>query len=228
MVREYHRYNPRYAKDGKYIRKTIDKRGREIVKPFLKKDFEEMVRLCLIYRDKSKEKNYKEYYRWYRNYILLIVGVNTGSRITTIIEQVPRDYAGGKFTVTERKTGKRQQYTLNKDVYEIVKAYIEEFNIGLNEFMFRPSIKSTEAITRQGADKIIKSLAKDAKVEYCVATHSLRKSYGRWYWDETKDLLRTQELLQHNSPMETLRYICIEAHDTEAIRQAISNVPKYL
>lgn len=188
-----------------------------------------MVRISLVYRDKAfNEADERNYYRWYRNYIILLVGVNTGSRITTIIEQVPRDYAGGKFTVTERKTGKRQQYIMNKQLYNIVKEYIDTFQIGLNEFMFRPNLKSTEAITRQGVDKMIKKLAKEAGVEYCVATHSLRKSYGRWYWDETKDLLRTQELLQHSSPMETLRYICIERDDTEAIRQAINNIPKFM
>ena len=91
------------------------------------------------------------------------------SRITTIIEQVPRDYAGGNYC-HRKKDRKRQQYIMNKQLYNIVKEYIETFNIGLNEFMFRPNLKSTEAITRQGADKMIKKLAKEAGVEYCVAT----------------------------------------------------------
>ena len=35
-----------------YLRKTDDKHGREIVKPFIKSDFDEMIRCCLNHRDK--------------------------------------------------------------------------------------------------------------------------------------------------------------------------------
>ena len=159
--------------------------------------------------------------------ILLTVGVNTGNRITTIIEQIPRDYAGGKYTVTEHKTGKRQQYILNEEVYKIVKKYIDEFNIGFNDFMFKKDINSKEAITRMGVWKMIKGLADEAGVEYPVACHSLRKSYGRWIWDETHDLLLVQSLLMHDSAEETMRYICLESNEVDEARSQIAHITRY-
>lgn len=225
MPRQYKRFQHKYYGENKYQRKTATKHGREIVKPIDKKDYAEMIRLCLIHRDEAK--NQKEYYRWYRNYILLIVGVNTGNRITTIIEQIPRDYAGGKYTVTEHKTGKRQQYSLNQGVYQIVKRYIDEFGLGFNEFMFKRDINSNEAITRMGVWKMIKQLAKEAGIEYPVACHSLRKSYGRWIWDETHDLLLVQSLLMHDSAEETMRYICLESNEIDEARSQVAHLTRY-
>ena len=177
MARQYKRFQHKYYGNNKYERKTIDRHGREIVKPIDRKDFEEMVRITLMHRDKAK--NPKEYYRYYRNYVLLMVGVNTGNRITTIIEQIPRDYAGGKYTVTEHKTGKRQQFILSNEVYSIVKKYIDTFNITMNEFMFKSNLESKEAITREATWHMIKKLQKEAGIEYPIGCHSLRKSYGR-------------------------------------------------
>ncbi|MBP3891942.1 MAG: tyrosine-type recombinase/integrase [Solobacterium sp.] len=224
-MREYKRFQHKYYGDNKYQRKTKDKHGREVVKPIDVKDYEEMVRLCLVHRDQAKTD--KEYYRWYRNYVILTVGVNTGNRITTIIEQIPRDYAGGKYTVTEHKTRKRQQYTLNPDVYSIVKKYIDEFDIGMNQFMFMSKFGSRQAITREGVWKMITNLAKEANIEYPVGCHSLRKSYGRWKWDETHDLLLVQSLLMHDSAEETMRYICLEANEIDEARTQIAYIPRY-
>lgn len=223
MAREYKRFLPN---GSNYQRKTKNKRGQEVVKPLKKDDFEEMVRLCLAHRDEA-EKGSNEYFRWYRNYILLIVGVNTGNRIGTIIEQVPRDYAGGEYTVTEHKTGKRQQFALNQEVYKIIKDYIDEFNFGQYDFMFPKTINSKDAITRMAAWKMIKQLVEEANIEYAVGCHSLRKSYGRWIWDDTHDLLLVQQLLQHSSAETTMTYIGLERNDIQKVRSKIEHLPDY-
>lgn len=226
MARQYKRNDHKYYGENPYQRKTSFKHGREIVKPIDKADYEEMVRLCLVHRDKAK-KGTNTYFRWYRNYIILLVGVNTGNRITTIIEQIPRDYIGGKYTVTEHKTGKRQQFELNASVYQSVKKYIDEFDIGLNEFMFKSRIDSKDAITREGVWRFMKKLAKEANIEYPIACHSMRKSYGRWFYDETHDLLMVQQLLGHDSAETTMRYICLEPNEIQEVRKGIAYVTRY-
>lgn len=225
MPREIKRLNHKYYGKNPYERKTMFKHGREIVKPIDKDDFDEMIRLCLVHRDKAKCEN--TYFRWYRNYILLLVGVNTGNRITTIIEQIPRDYIGGKYTATEHKTGKRQQFQLNPEVYERVKKYIDEFDIGLNEFMFKSRIDSNAPITREGVWYMMKKLAREANIEYPVGCHSMRKSYGRWMYDDTHDLLMVQQLLGHDSAETTMRYICLEANEIQEVRTNIAHIPRY-
>lgn len=223
MARQYKRFHP---KNSKYIRKTETRHGQEYVKPITKEDFAEMVRLCLIHRDAAPVGS-ATYWKWYRNYIILIVGVNTGNRIETILEQTPRDYSGYRFTSTEHKTGKLQQYDLNEDVYKIVKKYIDYCGFTTNQFMFPPKLGSKDALTRQRCWRMIKDLAKEAGIEYEVGCHSLRKSYGRWIYDDTHDLLLVQSLLGHNSAETTMRYICLEANEIEKIRTTIRHIPDY-
>ncbi|WP_314673571.1 tyrosine-type recombinase/integrase [uncultured Solobacterium sp.] len=186
-----------------------------------------MVRCCLNHRDKHNPESWK-YRVWYRNYILLILGVNTGNRIETLIELTPRDIAGGQYTCKEMKTGKVQQFNMNADVYATVREYIERYNIQMNEYIFesRQGLKGYP-ITRQQAWRVVKQLAKEAGIEYPVACHSLRKSYGRWYWDSTHDLLTTQKLLMHESAAETMLYIMLEPSDIQEVRESINHTEKW-
>ena len=143
------------------------------------------------------------------------------------MESTPRDFAGGRVTVTEHKTGKRQQYKLSDDIYKVLKKYIDTYNFTMNEFVFPKDRESRDAIDRSTAWRFIKKLADEAKIEYPIACHSLRKSYGRWIWDQTHDLLLVQQLLQHSSAEETQRYICLEPHDVEMVRGEINHLPNY-
>lgn len=218
------RINP---KNSSYARKTIHRHGREVVKYIKRDDWEEMIRLCLNERDRFNPHS-AAYYRWYRNYIILLLGVNTGMRITTLLESIPRDFAGGEVTLTEHKTGKRMQYRMQEDVYQILKEYIEFYGFKNNDYMFLRKMGSqNDIMTREAAWHMIKGLAKKANIEYIIACHSLRKSFGRWMYDETHDLLLVQNLLMHNSAEETMRYICLEESEVEKVRESIGYLSKY-
>lgn len=223
MPRKYAWLKPHKSK---YERKTTFKHGRRVVKPIEYEDFEEMIRICTINRDKYKEDS-ANYFKWYRNYIILIIGVNIGSRINTILELTPYAVAGGKVTITEHKTGKSVQYDMNEEVYDEIKKYIKKYNFSQNEYIFPKDRNTKDAIGRTTAWRWIKKLAQEAGVDYHVGTHSLRKSFGRWIWDETHDLLLVQELLQHSSSEETQRYICLEKNDIEKFRSEIKHLPEY-
>lgn len=225
MARQYKRFFP---KNSKYERKTSTKHGKEVVQYIERKDFDEMIRLCLIKRDKNINSP-KTYFRWYRNYIFLLLGVNTGCRTETQTELIGRDLIGGKIVITEHKTGKRQQYELNKDVYKIIKEYLDYYNFTNepNKFIFPKDLNSLDAITRQSTYTWINKLAKEAKIKYPVGAYSLRKSYARWIYDETGDILLIQNLLNHTSPEITMRYIGLEANKIEEYRELISHLSQY-
>lgn len=225
MARQYKRFSP---KNSRYQRKTKDKHGKEIVQYIERKDFDEMVRRCLIKRNASVN-HPKTYFRWYRNYVFLILGVNTGIRTETACELIGRDIYGGKFVVTEHKTGKRQQFEMDKEVYQIIKDYMTEFGFDkdLNKFIFPNNMGSLDAITRQATRNWIHKLSKDVGIEYPVGAYSLRKSYARWLYDEDHDLLKVQYLLGHNSPEVTMRYIGLEPNQIEEERQKIRHLPEY-
>lgn len=223
MARIIKRFNPHRSR---YERKTERAHGQEIVKPLKFKDFEEMVRICTTKRDSAK-KGSPKYYQWYRNYIILLVGTNTGNRIVTICEQIARDYAGGEYTVTEHKTGKRFQVTLNKEVYREIEKYIKTFKFQNNEFIFRTKQNIDRPIDRTTAWRMIKTLAKAAGVKYMVGPHSLRKSFGRWEYDRSHDIFLVQKLLQHTSAEVTQRYIGLEDSKVQQARERVNNLSKY-
>lgn len=183
--------------------------GRIDVFPFKLKDFNEMVRLTLVYRDRAINKP-KKYYMWYRNYIMLILGVNTGCRIETLLQLTPKHIEGGCVRIKEFKTNKVQRYEFSEKVYKEIKNFIDLYNIGDREYIFRKSVSDIKPITRVQAYRIIQDLKKDVGFTYNVGCHSLRKSYGRFLYDQTHDIHLVQRMLSHSNPLVTQQYICLE------------------
>lgn len=183
--------------------------GRVDVYPFKLKDFEEMCRLCLVYRDKA-DPNSHEYMRWYRNYVMLILGCNTGCRIETLLQLTPKHIAGGCVRIKEFKTNKIQRYELNDKVNEIVVEYLTWLNVSNNEYIFHTFKNTTKPLTRVMAYHVIKTLGDKVGIKYNIGCHSLRKSYGRFTYDETHDIHLVQRMLGHSNPLITQQYICLE------------------
>lgn len=224
MARQLKRF---YPKGSTYQRKTTDKEGQRIVKPFIRNDYEEMQRIC-----KNEQAKYQKgssgYYKAARDSIMMHLGVNCGARIETLIELTWRDIMGGYVTFTEHKTGKRLQWQLNDKVFAPIKRYVKEFGILENQYLFTANRATDFPLTRQQAWRRIKHYAKLAKIEYPVGCHSLRKSYARWDWDEKKDLLRCSALLGHEDPLTTMTYICLEKGDVHEARRQIDNTSKWV
>ena len=220
MTRQYKRWKKRDpAKKSKN-----GGEGRRIVKYIKREDYGEMSRLALVHRDENQPDS-EAYYRSYRDYVLMLLGVNCGSRIETILEWMPSDLAGGQMTATESKTGKRVQFELNAGVYSEVKKFIDFYKIGPHEFIFRKTRSSKDAITRKTAWLRIKALAREAGIEYSVGAHSLRKSYARWLYDDGMDIHKVSRLLQHSSEETTRTYIGLTDTEVDKIRTKICNMP---
>lgn len=211
MPRKYNTYSP------------YKKHGQEVVQPFKREDWERMTQICVVEMEQSQEGSYK-YYQAYRNYMLLVIGVNVGARISDLLEFTPRTFAGGCCVFKAHKTGKPIRYNINKELYDQIKDYENMFHITINQFLFRATNHkgniSQQPISRQQAWKIIKRLAGKAGIDYMVGTHSLRKSYGRWQYDNGVNLTDVSAMLQHDDPTTTLRYICI---DSEQIKERREN-----
>lgn len=48
-----------------------------------------------------------------------------------------------------------------------------------------------------------------------VGTHTMRKTYGYWFYKRSKDVAELQVILNHSHPEITLKYIGIAAEGTE-------------
>jgi integrase len=204
-----------------YQRKTSTKLGKQTMWYFTKPDFELMQRACLVHMQKAVPGSDTEY-RWERNYVMMMTGVNTGCRTTTILELTPRNFAGGKFYVKEHKTGKTQNYELKDSMYKLLNDFTEKWGFTRDEFIFRKHKGSVnKPLTRQAAWLFITKLADEIGIKYNVGSYSLRKSFARWLYDDCHDIFKVMRVLQHSDPIITARYICLEEDEVMKIREGI-------
>src|SRR5690625_7390958 len=74
-----------------------------------------------------------------------------------------------------------------------------------SEWLF-PSRKGNQAITTTQAYRQLRKAADMAEVD-SVGTHTMRKTFGYWYYKQTRDVAKLQMILNHAKPEVTLSYI---------------------
>lgn len=147
-----------------------------------------------------------------RDYIMFLIGINTGLRITDLLELKIEDVKGKKkLIIKEGKTNKPRQIQLT-NIYKEVQDYIKTLSKP-SGWLF-PSREGDKRITRIQAYNVLKKAAQWAEIE-SVGTHTMRKTFGYWYYKKTMDIAKLQEILNHSKPEVTKRYIGITAEEIE-------------
>lgn len=141
-----------------------------------------------------------------RDYILFLLGINTGLRVGDLLQLKKADIKGKKkLTVREGKTQKKRVIHLD-NIYEELNAYIESLeNI---EWLF-PSRKGNQPISRIQIYRQLNKAAKMVDIPEGIGTHTMRKTFGYWHYKQFKDIAELQKILNHTHPEVTLRYIGI-------------------
>ncbi|MGE5554246.1 MAG: site-specific integrase [Betaproteobacteria bacterium] len=144
--------------------------------------------------------------RGYRDYLLFVVGINTGLRISDILNLRVKDVKDKThITLTEQKTGKTKRFLINDQL----RGELEKFIRGMDEdeYLFQ-SRKGGNPITRVQAYRILNDAATKVALEE-IGTHTLRKTFGYHHYQKNKDIALLQKLFNHSAPSVTLRYIGI-------------------
>ena len=144
-------------------------------------------------------------HRSYRDYILFVIGINTGLRISDILQLKVEDVKGSHIVITEKKTNKHKRFYINEQLRKELNKYIKGMND--NDYLF-PSRKGDKPITRVQAYRILNDVAEKLGIDE-VGTHTLRKTFGYWHYQQYKDVAILQDIFNHSSPSVTLRYIGI-------------------
>ncbi|EOQ08929.1 hypothetical protein KOY_05230 [Bacillus cereus VDM021] len=50
-----------------------------------------------------------------------------------------------------------------------------------------------------------------------LGTHTMRKTFGYWFYKQTKDIAMLQEIMNHSTPQITLRYIGINKEEKDNV-----------
>lgn len=144
----------------------------------------------------------------YRDYIMLLIGLNTGLRIGDIVPLKVKDVRNrSHISIIEQKTNKAKRFPIASIKYELDK-YIE--GMGNDDFLFTSrqvngkGIKSH--ITTTQAYRTLKKAADSLDIKE-FGTHSCRKSFGYHYYKKTKDIAKLMNIFNHSSQSVTLNYI---------------------
>ena len=144
--------------------------------------------------------------RSYRDYMMFVIGVNTGLRISDLLSLKVEDVrAKTHIIITEKKTGKYNRFLINDMLRVEINKYIDEMK--QEEYLFK-SKKTKKPITRVQAYRILNQVAKKLGIDE-IGSHSLRKTFGYHHYKSYKDVALLQSIYQHSSPSITLRYIGI-------------------
>lgn len=173
-------------------------------------------------------KNLKNYYlerEEYRNYLLVVLCLNTALRICDVLELKWSDvFKENKksfrehITVTERKTKKQTRIYINSQIKKAVQLFVSECEIK-SEYIF--ANRAGEHISRFQAFKIIKLGGKECGIEDDISCHSLRKTFGYHAWKKGTPPAVLMQIYNHSSYEITKRYLGIIQDDKDEVYKGI-------
>lgn len=153
-----------------------------------------------------KNKGYKYYFLW-------ILGCNSGLRVSDLIRLKVADVRDkDRFSIITEKTEREVEVHLNPYVRDEIRKYIEGKED--KEYLFPSREGVNKPITRQMASSVIKDAANALGLKN-VNSHSMRKSFGYFYYKSQKNVAYLMELFGHNTQKQTLDYIGLTSDDIQ-------------
>lgn len=147
-----------------------------------------------------------------RDYIMFLLGINTGLRVSDLLAIKIKDVKGKKKVILkEGKTDKTRTIQL-ANIYDELNSYIKTLKD--TEWLF-PSRKGDKPISRIQAYRQLNKAAEMVDIQDGIGTHTMRKTFGYWYYKQTKDVATLQKILNHSHPEITLKYIGITDEEIE-------------
>ena len=139
---------------------------------------------------------------------LFTMGCNTGLRVSDLLKLKVDDVKGKSvLRVISEKTEKELGVPLNPYIRSEIANYTKEMNS--EDFLFRSREGQNKAVSRQMVSMVLKEVAAVFNLE-SFNTHSMRKTFGYWYYDATKDVYLLMKLFGHTSQSQTMVYIGVE------------------
>lgn len=151
-----------------------------------------------------------------RNKMMFLFGVYVGIRISDIVKFKVRDVRNLDFiSIREQKTGKEKTFPINDELRPFLRNYIK--GKADYEWLF-PSRQKDGHIGRVRAYQILNAAGEKFGLEK-IGTHTMRKTFGYHFYQQTHDIVTLQKIFNHASTRITLAYIGIEQDSiNEAIR----------
>ncbi len=171
-------------------------------------------------------------YQAHRNYMLFLIGFNTAFRAEDLLQLRVKDVIKGYFSIKENKTGKMQNFKMNKQLHSEILEYIDLYNLQPNDYLFMGQKKKDTyqgvtrdviyPITRQNCQEIIfPKVIEGCGINFPFGLHSLRKTFGYMYIKAGGNILTLMKMYNHDEPSTTLLYVMWDTTDIEKERESI-------
>ena len=158
-----------------------------------------------------------------RDYLLFVLGINTGIRVNQLLSLKVKDiYTGNEFKEflnvrdDDKPSGEKAVY-LNSNVRNAARLYLESRDFTGEQYLFQ-SKKNLQPITRQQAYRIINQAAKEVGIPGKIGTHTLRKTFGYHAYRKGIAISILMDIYNHHSPAETLHYIGIDKNEKMRVK----------
>lgn len=176
-------------------------------------------------RDTRQINSMKRYLRKHseRDYVLFVLGINTGLKITELLGIKVADVWQNEIIVEylhlpNKNSKVVREVHLNKKVKKAVHHYIQTNHLKVDDYLFQ-STKTLKHISRQQAYRIIHHAAEACGIKGKIGTDSMRKTFGFHAYKRGVAISLLQKHFNHFTPSETLKYLGISKD--EKIKTAI-------
>lgn len=159
-----------------------------------------------------------------RNYILIILGLNTALRISDVLSLTYGDIYNYQrkewkthITVIEQKTGKQNRIYMNQEVRKVFRQYMDPTRHEPSAWLFSSQKQKEGHLSRYQAYRIIKDAGAFAGLDENFSCHSLRKTFGYRAWKQGTAPALLMSIFNHSAYQITKRYLCIEQDDKDEV-----------
>lgn len=164
-----------------------------------------------------------------RNVLLFSLGINTAYRISDLrtlklndVLEVSRNkvIARDRLAMKEKKTGKNNSVFISKKLRKQIENYVQQYfpedvaARNFDRYLFPSRNGTDKPLARESLWRIISNAAGRLGLKH-IGTHSMRKTFGYFLYKDGTNLALIQDLLNHSSQRETLRYIGITQEDKD-------------
>lgn len=153
-----------------------------------------------------------------RDYVLFVLGINTGLKITEMlslkVEDVMNDNQEVKnFIHIPQKDGfPMKEVYVNEQVRKAIRHFVKEQELGNADYLFA-SVKTKLPISRQQAYRIVHDAAKEVRIAGKIGTNSMRKTFGFHAYKRGVAISLLQKFFHHSTRSETLKYIGVDKEE---------------
>lgn len=143
-----------------------------------------------------------------QQYLLVLIGVNTGLRVSDILKLRVSDFRKRGYVVRrEQKTGKHTEIQLHPAVVAEVNRLVSDWEDERLLFKTKRADNKDPWIDRNTAYDWVRKCCRRAGYRGPVGCHTLRRTYGYHFYQKTHDLATLMLHFNHSSEKITLRYI---------------------